>query len=151
MRHVWSVLCRSLLEDKSSGNSSLIDVTERISFRGDPPDERPITLPFPFPLHFVSNWRRESEECKRKYPCQVRIVSPSGDVLRTMDFELNLEDFAGMHTFGRLDDLPFTVSGIYEFELAYRNDADWEVVARIPLEVVYDEPGLETEIGEPTT
>ena len=150
MRHVWSVLCRSILEDKTSGNSSLIDITERISFKGDPPDERPITLPFPFPLHIVSNWRRESEESKQKYPCRVRILSPSGEELRTMDFEVNLEEFAGLHTFGRVDDLPFTVSGIYEFELAYRNEKDWEVVARIPLEVVHEEPEDDQENSEST-
>ena len=150
MRHIWSVICRSLLEDKISGKSSLIDITERISFKGDPPDERPITLPFPVPLHVVSSWRRESEECTNKYPCRLRIVSPSGEVLRTMDFEVNLEDFVGMHTFGRIDDLPFTVSGIYEFELAYCNDEDWVHVAQVPLEVIHEQPEPEQPESEPT-
>ena len=149
MRHVWSVICRSLLEDKSSGNTSLIDITERIGFKGDPPDERPITLPFPLPLHVVSSWRRETEVCKRKYPCRLQIVSPSGEVLRTMDFEVNLEDFAGMHTYGRIDELPFTDSGIYEFELAFHDGEDWVAVAQVPLEVVHEEPGDDPEKGEP--
>jgi len=68
-----------------------------------------------------------------------------------MEFEVNLEDFAGMHTFGRLDELPFTVSGIYEFELAYRNSEDWVVVARLPLEVVHEQPEPEQQESEPAS
>ena len=145
MRHVWSVLCRSLLEDKSSGKSSLIDVTERIGFQGDPPDERPITLPFPFPLHLVSNWRRGHEDYKRKYPCRVRFISPAGDALRTYEFEVNLEEFPRMHTFGSFDDLPFTDSGTYEFEVAYKDSDDWKVVSRIPLDIVHEQPEPQNE------
>ena len=150
MKHIWSILCRNLLEDKTSGNASLIEVTERIGFRGELPDERPVVLPFPFPMHIVSNWWRDSDEDNEKYPCQVRFFSPDREELRANEYEVNLEDFPRMRVFGQIGDLPFTVNGIYEFEVAYKKNENWEVVARIPLEIVHEQPEPEEQESEPT-
>ena len=34
MKHVWSVICLKYLEDKETGNLSLIDITDRIGLQG---------------------------------------------------------------------------------------------------------------------
>lgn len=139
-----------MLEDKTTNNPSLIEVTERIGFKAELPDERPISLPFSYPLFVVSNWWRDNDDDKCRYPSRVRFVSPDHVELRIIEYEVNLEDFARMRTFGPIADLPFTVSGIYEFEVAYKNNEDWEVVARIPLEIVHEDSEPEKEESEPT-
>jgi len=149
VKHIWSIFCRNLLEDRSSNNPSLIDVTEHIGFRGELPDTRPIVLPFPFPLFIVSNWWRDSEEDKDTHPCRVRFVSPDGEELRKMEFNVNLEKVTSMRTYGQISELPYTVNGIYEFEVAYRENEEWEVVARIPLEIVNEQPETEQLEREP--
>ncbi len=64
--------------------------------------------------------------------------------------KLEFENIAKLRISGQVGSLPFTVNGIYEFEVAYKNNEDWEVVARIPLEVVHEQPEFEEENSEPT-
>lgn len=150
MRHIWSVLCRNLLEDKTSGNASLIEVTERIGFRGDLPDERPLTLPFPFPMHIVSNWWRDDEDDTGKHPCRVRFMSPDQEELTTNEYVVNLEDFGRLRVFGQIGELPFTRNGEYAFEVSYLKNENWKIVARIPLEIVHEKAESEQQESEPT-
>ena len=140
MKHIWSIFCRTMIEDKTTNNPSLIEVTERIGFKAELPDERPVALPFPYPLFVVSNWWRDSEDDKSKYPSRVRFISPDQVELRKIEYEVNLEESGRMRTFGQIAELPFTVNGIYEFEVAYKNNEDWEVVASIPLEIFHEQP-----------
>ncbi len=56
MIHIWTVFCRNVLEEKNSGNLSLVDLVDRTTFRADLPEERPFTVPFPIPFYIVSSW-----------------------------------------------------------------------------------------------
>ena len=56
MRHIWTVFCRNVLEDKNTSNMGLVDIVERITFSAELLDERPFTLPFPLPFFIVSKW-----------------------------------------------------------------------------------------------
>ena len=149
MKHIWSMVCRNLLEDKITNNPSLIDVTEHIGFRGELPDERPVNLPFPFPFLVVSNWWRDDEDDRAKYVCRVRFISPDHSELKKIEFEVNLEEVTNMRTFGQISDLPFTESGIYEFEVAYKATNRWKVVAKIPIAITHEQPESD-ESSEPT-
>jgi len=66
-----------------------------------------------------------------------------------MEFNVNLEKVTSMRTYGQISELPYTVNGIYEFEVAYRENEEWEVVARIPLEIVNEQPETEQLEREP--
>jgi len=66
-----------------------------------------------------------------------------------MEFNVNLEKVTSMRTYGQISELPYTVNGIYEFEVAYRENEEWEVVARIPLEIVHEQPETEQLESEP--
>ena len=150
MKHVWSIVCRNLLEDKITNNPSLIDVTEHIGFTGDLPDERPVTLPFPVPFLVVSNWWRDDDDDRAKYPCRLRIISPDSTQLKTIEFEVNLEEVASMRTFGHVSEFPYTVNGVYQFEIAYKPTNRWKVVARIPLAITHEEPESEQQESDST-
>ncbi len=66
-----------------------------------------------------------------------------------MEFEVNLEEATSMRTYGQISELPFTVSGIYEFEVAYKPARRWKVVATIPLAITHEQPEPEPQESEP--
>ncbi len=138
MKHIWSVFCRSLLEDKTSNNPSLIEVTERISFKADLSDGHPVDLPFPSPLFVVSNWRRNKNGDCLKYPSRLRFLSPQGLELLNVEHEVDLENSEKMRVNGKIGSLPYTENGVYEFEISYKDGNDWKTVASIPLEIVHE-------------
>ena len=143
MRHVWTVLCRTLLEDQNSNNPSLIEATERIAFKAEVGDERPLDLPFPTPLVLVTNWWSDGKEDRRKYLAKVRFISPEEDELLSFEHEVDLERGEKMRVNGQIGSLPYTVNGIYEFEISYLKDEEWTPVTSIPLEIIRQEPDSE--------
>ena len=77
-------------------------------------------------------------------------MSPDRTELREDRIEVNLEEVTSMRTFGQITDLPYTINGVYEFEVAYKATQRWKVVARIPLEIVHEQPEPEEQESEPT-
>ena len=151
MRHIWTVFCRNVLEDKNSGNLSLVDILERTTFSADLPEERPFTVPFPIPFYIVSSWLKPNENDDSNYYTRIRFISPEGTELVNNEQILEFENSAKLRISGQVGSLPFTVNGIYEFEVAYKKHHNWEVVARIPLEIVHEQPEVkEEENSEPT-
>ena len=138
MKHIWSVFCRSFLEDKRTNNMSLIEVTERISFKSELSEDRPVNLPLPSPFYLISNWQRNEEgECS-KYKTRLRFLSPQGEELLNLEHEVNLEEVEKMRVNGELGSVPYTENGVYEFEISYKDGNDWKTVASIPLEIVHE-------------
>lgn len=150
MKHVWSVFCRHMVEDKRTGNPSLIDVTDRIEFRGSLPEERPINLPIPFPFYIVSKWWRDPHLDLEDYAARVRWLSPDGDELRRFDYQLAFGELERLHTIGELRELHYSKNGTYHLEIEYLDDDDWITVAVIPLDVIHEVPESEENASEPT-
>ena len=140
MKHIWSVFCRDVLEDKTTDVPSLISVTERIGFRGEIPDERPFDLPFPFPVHIVSNWWRVAPDDSTSFEVRVRFLSPDQTEMRSLSYEVEFGSNNKFRSIGRITDLPYSENGVYEFEISYQKDDDWIAVASIPLEIVHEGP-----------
>lgn len=143
MKHIWTVFCRDVLEEKSTDVPSLINVTERIGFRGDLPDERPCTLPFPFPVHIVSNWWREESDVSNDFVVRVRFLAPDRTELRSLPYDIEFGPGTKFRSIGRIVDLPFTENGVYEFEISYQDGGEWIQVAGIPLEIVHEQSDLD--------
>ena len=140
MRHIWTVICRNVLEDKNTGNMGLVDIVERLTLSAEMPDERPFTVSFAAPLHIVSNWWNIDENDESNNVIRIRLVSPEKTELVNEEQRLEFEDAAKLRTSGQLGSLPYTVNGIYEFEVAYKKKEEWEIVARIPLEIIREQP-----------
>lgn len=140
MRHIWSVFCRTLLEDKTSNNPSLIDVTERISFKADLFEDRPFILPLSSSLFLISNWRRNEDGDCLKYPARTRFLSPDGTELLNFEYTVDLENSEKMRANGQIGSLSYTENGVYEFEISFKDGNDWKPVASIPLEIVHEGP-----------
>lgn len=140
MRHIWSVLCGKYIIDKDSNNLSLIDIQERISFKGELPDKRPLELPLPSAIYFVSNWSRGSESDRKKHEALIKVISPDGQHIGCFSTLIDLEQSQGQRSLGKIDRLIYTVNGVYEFQVCIKEDGEWKPVASIPLNIMHEEP-----------
>lgn len=146
MRHIWSVVCRYALEDRNSNNVSLIETMTQFSFRGDLPERRPVNVPFR--LQIVSLWRRNMPEKDVMYSQKVRLLSPQGVELTAAEGTIDFQSYDTFRMITSLDTIPFTVNGIYEFELSHKPDNSWVPVACIPLEIIHEQPEPEQQESE---
>jgi hypothetical protein len=129
----------------------LVDIVERITFRAESLDEQPFTLSFPLPFYIVSNWWKEDEDDDLDQYTRIRFISPEGTELVNEEQRLEFENSVKLRISGQIGSLPYTVNGIYEFEVAYRKNEKWEIAARIPLEIVHEQPEPEQPESELTS
>ena len=148
MKHIWTVFCRNVLEDKNSGNLSLVDIVERMTFGADLPDERPYMVPIPTPHFIVSSWLKPDDTDQAKCYTRIRFMSPDGTALVNYVLMLEFENSPKLRVSGQVESLPYTVNGTYEFEVSYGSEGDWKVAARVPLEMVLSRPELDEEVIE---
>ena len=143
MRHIWSVLCHKYIIDKGNNNLSLIDITDRIGFQGELPDKRPLELPLPSALFFISAWRRGSESDRMKHEARVNVISPGGQQIGHSLIPIDLEQSPGHYTLGRMDHFLYIANGVYELQMCIKENDEWKPVASIPLEIIHTEPDEE--------
>ena len=153
MEHVWSVICLNYIIDRESGNLTLIDIPDRVGFKGDLPDTRPIELPLQSPFFLVSLWRSGHENSGIKESALVKVRAPNDNVIG--EFEVNVEfgDSEGHQTYGKIETLLYHEDGVHRFEIYMKEDGNWsdEPVAFVPLELVHERPDSEQENSEPKT
>jgi len=149
MKHVWSVLCRNYIVDEQTKNLSLIDIPNRLDFKGQLPDSRPIEIPLKVDYYFISTWMRESDAEQSKQDISVRVKEPNGNIAGHFGFEVDLEGAYGHRTFGKLDKVLYTVNGVYELQICVREADTWTPVAFIPLEIVHEQTKPEQQKSEP--
>ena len=125
MKHIWTIMCLNTIADKNTNNVSLIEVVDRLVLEGSLPDVRPLNLPFPLPLHVVSNWWRDDDEDRRQYQARMSLVSPQGKTLKTFETTVNLEDYPRFRATLEMETFPFTGSGIYQLAISYLDDNRW--------------------------
>ena len=145
MKHIWTIFCRNVLEDKNSGNLSLVDIVERMTFSAELPEERPYIVPIPIPFYIVSSWLKPDDSDNKSYYTRIRFMSPDEAELVNREQSLEFENSAKLRVSGQVGSLPYTRNGAYEFEVSFRSDGDWQVVAHIPLEIVHEQPQPEEE------
>ncbi len=152
MEHIWSVICQSYIVDRESGNLSLVGIPSRLGFRGDVPDERPFELPLQPPFFLVTLWRTDTDTIGVTESALVKVRAPNGDVIGTFDVLVEFGDTEGHQTYGKLETVLYQQNGVHRFEVYLYKDGDWSAdpVASIPLEIVHEQPVLETEESEPT-
>lgn len=140
MRHIWSVLCRRYEIDSENNMPSLIGIPDRLAFRGDLPQERPLNLPLPETFKFVSTWASEcKDETHLLHEALVRILAPNGEALGDFTIPISF-DGGRARTTGEINSLPYSQNGTYEFEISLKQGSDWIPVASIPLEIVHEGP-----------
>lgn len=151
MKHVWTIVCLNKIDDKTTNNVSLIEVVDRLELEGSLPDVRPLNLPFPLPLHVVSNWWRDNDEDRLQYRARMKLISPQGETLSTFETTVNLEDNPRFRVALEMETFPFTGSGVYTLDISYLGGIGWTSVASIPLEIIHKQPEPEKQESEPAS
>ena len=133
-RHVWSVVCTSAVIDPRSNNISLIDVTEQLNLSAVPP----LTglAKTRFPLKVVSLWIRD--DVRRPETRKLRLThrDVDGSLRASWDVDVDLLDIPRRRVVWELEALLVSAPGEQEFRVKIqRPDDQWEIVARIPLEI----------------
>ena len=147
MRHIWSVVCQHVFQDKDSNNYSLIETLGSISFKGDLPLERPFALPFRY--HIVSRWHRTDDRDNSVYTVRMRLISPANVELDSTEMTVSVREHVLITTNFGSDTFQYTDNGIYEFEISYRQDEKWIVATQVPLKVTHRPPESEQHESEP--
>ena len=152
MRHIWTVLCQNCIVDSTSNNPSLIEIPDRVGFKGDLPDERPLELSLPTPFYLVSKWWKDNSADAVIHNALGRIFSPKGKQLTQFDIPFEFGKSAGHRTIGTVEKLLYSEDGVYEFQICTRESEaeNWIPVASIPLEIVHEQPESEQQESEPT-
>ncbi len=85
-------------------------------------------------------WWKDCDENGLAIPVKLRFLSPAQKELFDAEQNVDLPTAPKFRTNFVVGSLLFDANGIYEFEVAYKNNEDWEVVASIPLEIFHEQP-----------
>lgn len=144
MKHIWSVLCRQSIIDSRGNNISLIEVAEKISFKGPPEFPSGEKIALPLSMELVTLWTRNDPEVPETGRARLLIFSPSSELLNEggFEYEVNLQgDYLRSRSMAQLEALPFVESGIYWYivENYDEQNQEWREEASVPLELVLDD------------
>lgn len=131
MEHVWSVLCKSALEDRRTNNVSLIETLERVVFHTDEPDVEG----FGIELAFVTMWYRSDLNLPEEALARLQLISPQADSLVQADYKVDLTERLRLRHTLYIRGMPYRGDGIYRFNLRLNEGKRWKTVASVPLEI----------------
>jgi len=133
-RHVWTVVCTRAETNPRSNNISLIDVTEQVNVSPELPWIGLAKIRFP--LKVVSLWIRD--DVGRPETEKVRLThrDVDGSLRASWEVDVDLRDVARRRVIWELEALVVSAPGEQEFRVKTQRPHDeWEIVARIPLEI----------------
>ena len=133
IRHIWSVICMQAVIDKDTNLISLINVVEQLNIPEKPSPEKVVG----FNLEMVSYWVRESPNVSEKAKGRVLFVSPSGLILKSIDYEIDLSTYERLRSRSRIVNFPAPESGQYMFKVEFSSEKakKWKQVASVPLQI----------------
>lgn len=144
--HVWTVLCYKGCIDQYTNQVSLLDVVEAITVTSEGPLPEVPQGSFSCKLNLVSLWARSKTDVPEMPRCRVYLVTPDGSKKGMAEFEPDLKEGTRSRIVVRIDTLPYSGSGFYNFIVEQFNEATekWKRVARIPFEIRLNQPQPET-------
>lgn len=138
--HIWSVVCGRSTTDRESNNISLFEIIEQINLLGPvgPIPEGVAGAALPLSFEVVSLWSRSNHAEPEESTGRIRMVAPNGMQMLENIFTVNLAENVRMRT--QMKSMFFPLSGVgtgrYTFTVEIqRANGNWEVVARIPVQV----------------
>ena len=139
MKHVWSVLCRNYIVDEKTKNFSLIDLPNRLGFKGELPEKRPFDVPIPSEFYFLTRWISEEGDKENIHAVMVRVIDPTGGEIGNFEFEFTLKPPMGHVSIGTMSSVLYSEDGLYFFKVSLQDNNESIVVASIPLEIVHEQ------------
>ena len=144
-KHVWSVLCRRAILDKSTNNVSLIDSLENIEFVPTKPLQEGRWSIFAFETTLVSFLVRSDDNVPEQPKIRVQLVAPDGkasgqEVIATV----NLSEHTRARNFFQFQTMGFWSSGTHNFVVSLELENEgWEAFAEVPV-IILQKPVTKT-------
>ena len=136
-RHIWSVLCQTVLIDQFSNSVSIIQAIEGLSVP---------SLPATAPQMMVGTFRVGAG--KGQLFSRLRVLDPKGQVVTVIDNKPGSLAVPRSRTITVLGGFPLKSAGVYSVVVEVKNEGAWVEEARIPLEVTVVSLAELTEIVE---
>lgn len=149
--HVWSLLCDKVLIDPASDKVSLIDLIERLTLHVSEEGsiERQVAearadgdkgILISTALSLVSSWVRSDPTRPEEARFRYALLNPDGDRVHEEAYDVDLQGFASQRVFIRFRHVPVSALGrhwiLIEQEVQQKKHTHWQVVARLPLDLV---------------
>jgi hypothetical protein len=130
VRHVWTVICTTIITDRETNATSYINTIEAA---GVP--SFPALLP---PLSIGTNWRKDSDELV-SLRIRVKFALPDGsvrNVVQVPDTDVTRRRHRLNIVCGEIE---VREPGVHFFVVQIKQKDRWETVCRIPLDVMHVE------------
>ena len=133
INHIWSVLCESSILDQDTKLISMINVLEEVTILDEPVPDKVLQIV----VSLVTLWIRSDINVPSQGLGRYNFVSPSGEVLQSLEQIIDLTKYERLRSRGQFAGLKLPESGQYFFNIEFReNEKDeWNSVAAIPLKV----------------
>ena len=143
MRHVWTVLCSSMVTDRDTNAVSLLNIIESLVIHDTPRDEGRV----PVRMTVATLWMRDDPDEGEKGFQRLRLVAPTGEVLGQWEIDIDLSDFLRVRHKFEVRGFPASATGIYTFRVEKRESKQqrWKQVAEAPLQVIFAPQDVEAE------
>jgi hypothetical protein len=134
---LWGILCSKSLIDRSTNNTSLLEIIERLDAELRPGTAVPPGgAVLPLQSEFVTTWKRDNLSQGETGKGRFTIVDPGGVQLGKFDFDVDLQTTPRTRVITQLGGIKVTVSGEYTFETSLQGSSgSWTMVGTLPLEV----------------
>lgn len=122
--------------DKESNNMSLIDIVEQLQARGPRPQPGGRAA-IPLNAEVVTLWSRTNNDVPVMGYSRTTLENPSGGQMIEILSDIDLTAHNRRRMRGKIELLPVPENGMYLIKVFQRTEetADWEQVAKVPLEV----------------
>ncbi|HNT55821.1 MAG TPA: hypothetical protein PKG95_13980 [Anaerolineaceae bacterium] len=135
INHVFSIICEHSSIDSETNTASILGVLEHLTVFTD--ESGDLNLPLQFEI--FSHWARENVDQPDQGQVRVYFCAPSGQKKLTGSGSIDLSSVTFYRIRFRYNGIELSGPGLYKFFVEYQptEDAEWVVVAQLPLLVTY--------------
>ncbi len=136
IKHIWSLISQTSIEDKSTSLLSIINIIEELTIQEGPSADKIL----PLPIQVVSLWTRKDSNIPAEAEARYTFVAPSQTILKEHPLKINLSEFQRLRARVNFSMLSLPEgSGIYTFCVECRDNQseEWDKVASIPLVIKF--------------
>ncbi len=138
IRNVWAVLCKHIIENKKTNNTTLIESLEKLTIEIRPGFvSQRLNIDFPYSL--ATYWFNDDKVNSVTGTFRLRLITQSGHTTIPLEQAIDLAPHAFKKWYINFSAMGADGEGVYFFELHFKEDGKsrWNRVATIPFHVAY--------------
>ena len=137
---VWTVFCKRAIEDRRSGNLSLIETIQRFTVQVKP-GLTETSIGVPVDSIIATLWANSDSDETATADVSVSTTPPDGKITENATFQLKIAPNGWARWYINVQTMQLRGPGRYQFIFKVKQSGQkrWKKVATIPLDVVYNE------------